>query len=425
MLTQKTVSVQEQGKIAKSVISIVANATPKQRYLALTTLSDELVAQKAKILTANSTDLELAKAKGQDHHVTERMVLTHERIRDIASSVRTVASLPDPVGQVLQERKLPNGMMLKKVRVPLGVLGVIFESRPNVTVDIASLAIKSGNAVIMRGSSVCINTNTVLTRIIRGALKQAGIHPDAVQLVEDTNRSAVNDMLKMNRHIDLLIPRGSAELVNMVAQNATMPAITGGIGVCHTYVDSHANTQMALDIVHNAKVQRYTVCNALDTLLVHSNIATTFIPLIAHKLLSSGVEIRGDSKVVNILHHNGITANVVSATEVDFGKEFLALVVSVKIVESIDDAIHHISHYGSGHSEAIVTDSQEHADKFLNQVDASAVFHNASTRYNDGGEFGLGAEVAISTSKFHARGPMGINEICSYKWLVLGSGNTR
>ena len=343
----------------------------------------------------------------------------------MANAARSISKLGDPIGEVLEQRNLPNGLHLERVRVPIGVIGVIYESRPNVTIDIATLCLKSGNAVILRGGKECILTNMTLATIIKDAVESAGIPSDIVQFIESTDRALVKEMLQMDEAIDLMIPRGSAELVNFVGQNARMPAITGGIGVCHTYVDADADLDNALEIVVNAKVQRPTVCNALDTVLVHQAVAHNFLPKLAHEFGIQNVELRADSRAMSILDALASGAEIKQAVSDDFGTEFLALIASVKIVDSIDEALTHISNYGSGHSEAIVSENNEVIERFLNEADASAVFANASTRFNDGGEFGLGAEVAISTNKLHARGPMGLKEITSYKWKIRGQGQVR
>ena len=336
-------------------------------------------------------------------------------------------TLPDPVGEILEMRVVPNGLQVGRRRVPLGVVGVIYESRPNVTVDISTLCLKSGNAVILRGGSDTINSNTALANVIREAVSDAGVTADAVQLFESTDRELVGRMLKAREYIDLLIPRGGQELINRVASDATMPAITGGVGVCHTYVDGEADLDKAADIVFNAKVQRYSVCNAMDTMIVHSSVAPGFLPVMADRFAEAGVEMRCDRRALSLI---GPTDGVgglktTAATEEDWSTEFLALISGVRVVDSLDEALEHIEKYGSGHSDAIVTEDYSAAMRFLDEVDSSAVFVNCSTRFNDGGEFGLGAEVAISTNKFHARGPMGLRELTSYKWTVMGNGQVR
>ena len=418
-------SLSEQAKAASSASGYLATATAEIKNTALIAIAEAVEANSTSILDANAEDLENAKRDGMDFHIRDRMTLNGNRVQDMANAARSISKLGDPIGEVLEQRNLPNGLHLERVRVPIGVIGVIYESRPNVTIDIATLCLKSGNAVILRGGKECILTNMTLATIIKDAVESAGIPSDIVQFIESTDRALVKEMLQMDEAIDLMIPRGSAELVNFVGQNARMPAITGGIGVCHTYVDADADLDNALEIVVNAKVQRPTVCNALDTVLVHQAVAHNFLPKLAHEFGIQNVELRADSRAMSILDALASGAEIKQAVSDDFGTEFLALIASVKIVDSIDEALTHISNYGSGHSEAIVSENNEVIERFLNEADASAVFANASTRFNDGGEFGLGAEVAISTNKLHARGPMGLKEITSYKWKIRGQGQVR
>ena len=418
-------SLSEQAKAASYASGYLATATAEIKNTALIAIAEAVEANSTSILDANAEDLENAKRDGMDFHIRDRMTLNGNRVQDMADAARSISKLEDPIGEVLEQRNLPNGLHLERVRVPIGVIGVIYESRPNVTIDIATLCLKSGNAVILRGGKECIQTNTSLATIVKDAVESAGIPSDVVQFIESTDRALVKEMLQMDEAIDLMIPRGSAELVNFVGQNARMPAITGGIGVCHTYVDADADLDNALEIVVNAKVQRPTVCNALDTVLVHQAVAHNFLPKLAHEFGIQNVELRADSRAMSILDALASGAEIKQAVSGDFGTEFLALIASVKIVDSIDEALTHISNYGSGHSEAIVSDNNEVIERFLNEADASAVFANASTRFNDGGEFGLGAEVAISTNKLHARGPMGLKEITSYKWKIRGQGQVR
>ena len=338
--------------------------------------------------------------------------------------MRGIAALPDPIGEMIDMRNVPNGLSVGKRRVPLGVIGAIYESRPNVTIDISSLCLKSGNAIILRGGSDAINSNTALASLVKDSIADAGIPDDAVQVMETTDRAVVGQMLKARGIIDLLIPRGSQALINRVAAEATIPAITGGVGVCHTYVDSHADIDMALDIVHNAKVSRPSVCNALDTVIVHSERAQAFLPALAKRWKDAGVEMRCDTRALSLLGAATGTRAVPVAEE-DWHTEHLSLTAGIRVVDSLDEALEHIDEYGSGHSEAIVTEDYAAAMRFLDEVDAGAVFVNASTRFNDGAQFGLGAEVAISTDKMHARGPMGLKELTSYKWTVLGNGHVR
>ena len=418
-------SLSEQAKAASYASGYLATATAEMKNTALIAIAEAVEANSTSILDANAEDLENAKRDGMDFHIRDRMTLNGNRVQDMADAARSISKLEDPIGEVLEQRNLPNGLHLERVRVPIGVIGVIYESRPNVTIDIATLCLKSGNAVILRGGKECIQTNTTLATIVKDAVESAGIPSDVIQFIESTDRALVKEMLQMDEAIDLMIPRGSAELVNFVGQNARMPAITGGIGVCHTYVDADADLDNALEIVVNAKVQRPTVCNALDTVLVHQAVAHNFLPKLAHEFGIQNVELRADSRAMSILDALASGAEIKQAVSDDFGTEFLALIASVKIVDSIDEALTHISHYGSGHSETIVSENNEVIERFLNEADASAVFANASTRFNDGGEFGLGAEVAISTNKLHARGPMGLKEITSYKWKIRGQGQVR
>ena len=391
---------------------------------ALQNVADGLKAREEEILAANEKDIANGRKRGLEEYFLDRLLLTPERLEGLASDVRGIAALPDPIGEVIDQRNMPNGMTVGKRRVPLGVIGAVYESRPNVTIDISSLCLKSGNAIILRGGSDAINSNTALASLVKDAIADAGIPDDAVQVMETTDRAVVGQMLKAKGIIDLLIPRGSQALINRVATEATIPAITGGVGVCHTYVDSEADLEMALDIVDNAKVSRPSVCNALDTVLVHSGRASSFLPALAKRWKEVGVEMRCDTRALSLLGTaNGSQA--VPVTEEDWMTEHLSLTAGVRVVDSLDEALEHIEVYGSGHSEAIVTEDYGAAMRFLDEVDAGAVFVNASTRFNDGGQFGLGAEVAISTDKMHARGPMGLKELTSYKWTVLGSGHIR
>ena len=415
------------GLAAKRAARELAKVTGGVRNRALLNIADRIVEQQETILDANRLDLDAGTEKGLPDYYLDRMMLNGERLEAIASDVRGVAGLPDPVGEVIEMKTVPNGLQVGRRRVPLGVVGVIYESRPNVTVDISTLCLKSGNAVILRGGSDTINSNTALANIIREAIADAGAPRNAVQLIESTDRELVGKMLEAREYIDLLIPRGGQELINRVARDAKMPAITGGVGVCHTYVDKEADLDMAMDIVFNAKVQRYSVCNAMDTLLVHSAVAPAYLPKMAGRFAEAGVEMRCDRRALSLIGpSNGSGAlQVIPASEDDWSTEFLALIAGVRVVDSLDDALDHIETYGSGHSDAIVTEDYSAAMRFVDEVDSSAVFVNCSTRFNDGGQFGLGAEVAISTNKFHARGPMGLKELTSYKWTVMGSGQVR
>jgi glutamate-5-semialdehyde dehydrogenase len=415
---------ESKGKAARNAGRALAKLSTTVKDRALLNIADALGSQQDRILAANEKDCDAGRQGGLTEAVLDRLLLDAQRLEGIAADVRDIAALPDPVGETLDMRTMPNGMQVGKVRVPLGVIGAIYESRPNVTVDISALCLKSGNAVILRGGKEAIHSNSALAALIIESVADAGVPRDAVQFVESTDRALVSHMLGMKDAIDLIIPRGGQDLVHRVAAEAAMPAITGGIGVCHTYVDRAADPKMAVEIVDNAKVQKPSVCNALDTLLVHSALAPTYLPLIAGRWAEAGVEMRCDRRALTILGPLE-SPHVIPATDDDWGAEFLSLTAAVKIVDSLDEALAHIENHGSGHSEAIVTEDYSAAMRFLNEVDAGAVMVNASTRFVDGGEFGLGAEVAISTNKMHARGPMGLRELTSYKWIVLGTGQVR
>ena len=412
------------GLAARAAARHLARLSTGVKDRALLNIADALKTRETEILEANRRDLQSGKEAGLSDAMLERLLLNSERLEGMAADVRTVTSLPDPVGETFDMRTLPNGLQVGRRRVPLGVIGAIYESRPNITVDISVLCFKSGNAVILRGGSEAIHSNTALANLVRDAIAEAGAPRDAVQFVGATDRALVEQMLAMKEHIDLLIPRGGADFVRYVGEKAQMPVITGGVGVCHTYVDKDANLESAVAIAYNAKVSRPTVCNALDTLLVHSEAAPKCLPAIAREWAKAGVEMHCDLRALSILGPSE-ALNLKPATEEDWGTEFLSLTASVKVVDSMDEALEHIEQYGSGHSEAIVTEDYSSAMRFLDDVDAAAVLVNASTRFTDGGQLGLGAEVAISTNKMHARGPMGLRELTSYKWTILGTGQVR
>ena len=412
------------GERARTAARMLAKLGTPAKNRALLNIADALLSRQEEVLEANRADYEAAKRKGPVEAPLDRLLLTPERLAAMADDVRNIQRLTDPVGEQFDVRTLPNGLILGKRRVPLGVIGAIYESRPNVTVDIAALCLKAGNAIILRGGTEAFNSNRALAGLIRDAIAEAGLPIDAVQVVENTDRAMVTQMLRMHQYIDLLIPRGGAGLIRLVAEEASMPAVTGGIGVCHTYVDAAADLGKAVAIAFNAKVQRPSVCNALDTLLVHSKVAPEFLPRIASEWLQAGVTLHADNRAMSILGPLEEPC-IVPAEECDWGNEYLSLDAAVKVVDSVDEAMLHIEEYGSGHSEAIVTDDYSAAMRFVDEVDAAAVFVNASTRFTDGAEFGLGAEVAISTDKMHARGPMGLREITSYKWTILGNGQVK
>ena len=412
------------GRAAKAASRRLAYLSAEVKNKALHNIANDLSAKKAEILAANEIDYKEAEASGMSAAMLDRLLLDSGRLESIAQDVLAVAALPDPVGEVFDMRTLPNGLQIGKKRVPLGVIGAIYESRPNVTIDISALCLKSGNAIILRGGREAIHSNSALAGVVQEASAKAGMPDGAMQFIENTDRALVDHMLKMGDTIDLLIPRGGAGLIKFVSENACMPVVTGGIGVCHTYVDKRADVDKAVAIAYNAKVQRPTVCNALDTLLVHAEIAERCLPLIAAEWAKAGVEMHVDERSSFILEpHSGLS--LVPSADEDWGREFLSLTAAVKVVDSLDEALEHIERYGSGHSEAIITDDYPAAMRFLNEVDAACVYVNASTRFTDGGQFGLGAEVGISTQKFHARGPLGLKELTTYKWIIFGSGQVR
>ena len=412
------------GRAAKAASRRMAYLSTDIKNKALQNIANDLLARKGEILAANKKDYNKAKASGMGAALLDRLMLNKSRLEGIAADTRAVAALNDPVGETFDMRTMSNGLQIGKKRVPIGVIGAIYESRPNVTVDIASLCLKSGNAVILRGGKETINSNTAIVRVIQDACKKAGMPEGCVQFIDNTDHALVNHMLKMNDVIDLIVPRGGAGLIRSVKENATMAVVSGGIGVCHTYIDKSADIKKAVAIIYNAKVQRPTVCNALDTVLVHADIAKSYLPKMAKELNKAKVELHGDRRTLAILKTDK-SLKLIPAVEKDWGKEFLALTAAVKVVNSLDEALEHIEKYGSGHSEAIVTEDYQSAIRFLNEVDAACVYVNASTRFTDGGQFGLGAEVGISTQKLHARGPMGLKELTTYKWIILGSGQVR
>ena len=412
------------GKNARLASKVISNLSAEKTNLLIKNIAKELINQSSQIIDKNKLDIEAAQSKGMSAAMIDRLVLNEERITQISNDVLAVSKLDDVVGEIIDHKVMDNGLDVSRIRVPLGVIGVIYESRPNVTIDIACLCIKSGNAVILRGGSESINSNLILAQIIQKVLSDMSLSTEIVQLVQSTDRSLINEMLRLDECIDLMIPRGGQELVNMVAKNASMPSITGGVGVCHTYIDESANWNDAVEIVNNAKVQRPYVCNAMDTVLIHSKIASDLLPEIASRLSQSNVEFRCDSRSFDILK-NVKNAKTTLASDQDWDTEFLDLIAGVKVVDSLDMALDHIDAHGTGHSEAIITNNSDSISRFRNEVDASAVMINSSTRFNDGGQLGLGAEVAISTNKLHARGPMGLRELMSYKWIVQGDGQIR
>ena len=413
------------AKAAKAASRRLAYLSTEIKNKALSNIAGDLLAKSDDILAANKLDYEEASASGMSAAMLDRLLLTAERLQSMAQDVLAVAALPDPVGEVFEMRTLPNGLLIGKKRVPLGVIGAIYESRPNVTIDISSLCLKSGNALVLRGGKESIHSNSALAKLVQQAATRAGVPDGAIQFIENTDRALVNQLLKMGAYIDMVVPRGGAGLIKFVKENAVMPVVAGGIGVCHTYVDKGADIDKAVAIAFNAKVQRPTVCNALDSLLVHKDIAENYLPRAAAELAKAGVEMHCDERALSILKQDSADLRLVPATDEDWGKEFLSLVIAIKVVASLDEALGHIEKYGSGHSEAIVTEDYGAAMRFLNETDAACVYVNASTRFTDGAQFGLGAELGISTQKMHARGPIGLKEITSYKWIIFGNGQVR
>ena len=412
--------VEQLGANAKAVAVTLASASPKLKNDALAAIADALIARTDEIIKANAVDLENAVKNNMSKAMQDRLLLNADRIKGIADGVRKLISLDEVVGMVDEGFVRPNGLRIRKTRVPLGVIGIIFESRPNVTVDAATLCLKAGNCVILRGGKEAFSSNVCLTNIMRDAVAAAGLPADVVQLVQDTTRESSNQLMKLSQYLDVLIPRGGAGLINAVAQNATVPVIRTGTGNCHVFVDESADLEMAVNIVDNGKTQRPSVCNAVESVLIHRAVAEKFLPMMKAKLDEHNVTLHGDANTQNILGECVLPAN-----EDDYANEYLDYQLAVKIVENVDEAIAHIGQYGTNHSECIVTKSLDNANRFQREVDAAAVYVNASTRFTDGGEFGFGAEIGISTQKLHARGPMGLMELTTVKDLIDGDGQIR
>lgn len=419
------VDLQEMGRAARTASYDLATRTTAEKNEALLAIADELEAQSATILRENELDIAAAREQGLSEALIDRLLLTPSRITALATDTRRIVDLPDPVGEDIESRVLPNGLRLSRRRIPIGVLGVIYEARPNVTIDIATLSLKTGNAAILRGGKETLRSNLALVKVIRSALKNIGFAESAVQYIDDPDRALVAQMLRLDAYIDMIIPRGGAGLHRLCREESTIPVITGGIGICHIYVDESADLEDAVDIIENAKVQRPSVCNALDTLLVHPSIAAEFLPLVAQRLAINNVELRASGSALAILKRNGHGAAIVTAGSEDFDQEWLSLILGIKVVDGLEDAIAHIRAHSTEHSESILTNDWHNANRFVDAINSSAVFVNASTRFNDGGQFGLGAEVAVSTQKLHARGPMGLEELTTYKWVCFGEGQIR
>ena len=411
-------ALQETGQKAVQAKYEVQKLSEKEKNRALLTIAESLVTETDRILAANEKDLARAEEKGMKAGLIDRLRLTEERIKGMAEGIEKVTQLPDPVGELLETIHRPNGLVIEKRRVPLGVVGIIYESRPNVTADAFSLCFKSGNAVILKGGSDALYSNKAIVSVIREGLEKSGVTEDAISFIDTTDRAVTMEFMKMKEYVDVLIPRGGAGLIRSVVENSTIPVIETGTGNCHIYIDEDADLAKAIPIIINAKTQRLGVCNACESLVVHEKIREKLLPDLAKALSEKSVEIRGDEKIGEVI-------NCVPATEEDYGTEYLDAIISMKTVKNVDEAIAHINKYNTKHSEAIITENREHAEKFLNEVDAACVYVNASTRFTDGFEFGFGAEIGISTQKLHARGPMGLRELTSYKYRITGNGQIR
>ena len=407
------------GMRAKKAAKTVQYLGQTQKNMGLRMAADELIAQQEYILEENEKDIREAQENGMKPSLVDRLCLNRERVEGMAEGLRQIGELPDPIGEVISMNERPNGLKIGRRRVPLGVVGIIYESRPNVTADAFGLCLKTGNVTILRGGKDAIHSNVAISKVLKEGLKKAGITEDAVILVEDTSREHVDEMMRLRDYIDVLIPRGGKQLIDNVVNHSTVPVIETGTGNCHIYVDEYADVEMAANIIENAKTQRTGVCNACESLVVHEKIAEKALPLICQRLLAKGVEIRGDERA------RAIIPEMKAATEEDWGTEYLDLIISVKTVDSFGEAVEHINHYNTGHSEAIITNDYQNALKFQDYIDAAAVYVNASTRFTDGFEFGFGAEIGISTQKLHARGPMGLEALTTTKYIIFGNGQIR
>ncbi len=407
------------GKNARNAEVLVRNLSANEKNEVLLKVAEALTENADTLTAANALDVENGRKNNMPEALVDRLLLTGDRISGMAEGLRQVAALEDPVGEVLGMKKRPNGLMIGQKRVPLGVIGIIYEARPNVTADAFALCFKTGNVVILKGGSDAIHSNEAIVKCIREVLREQGITEDAIQLITDTSRETTAEFMKMNQYVDVLIPRGGRGLIKAVVENSTIPVIETGTGNCHIYVDETADLQMAADIIMNAKTQRVGVCNACESVLVHEKVKDEFLPVLARRLQEKQVEIRADEAACELI------PGAVHATEEDWGREYLDYILSLKVVSSVEEAISHINQYNTGHSEAIITNNYEHAQKFLDQVDAAAVYVNASTRFTDGFEFGFGAEIGISTQKLHARGPMGLLALTTTKYIIYGNGQIR
>ena len=413
---------------AKNATRQMAHASTEAKNIALKAIANNLEQSQNDILSANERDINEGHNNGLNSALIDRLTLTPERLDAMAADVINIASLPDPIGERFDSQVLENGLQIERQRVPIGVLGVIYESRPNVTIDVTALAIKTGNVVLLRGGSETMHSNRVLVNLVQQALCDADLPESSVQFIDDRDRKYVAELLKLHEYVEMIIPRGSNTLHTFCRENSTIPVITGGIGICHLYVDESADINLTLPVIENAKVQRPSVCNALDTLLVHEAIAADLIPRIVGQLGESGVTFRADNQVLSILEKAGLSsdsAKVQLAGPDDFDIEWLSLVLGIKIVKNLDEAIEHIHKHSTNHSDGILTETDKHAERFVTEIDSAAVYVNSSTRFTDGGQLGLGAEVAVSTQRLHARGPMGLPELSTYKWVVRGSYTSR
>lgn len=422
-MTEQSAQLVEMGKAARAASRVLGVLTSERKNAAILSIAAELEAQAATVLAQNALDIADGRAKGLSDALLDRLLLTETRVAALAADARNVAALPDPVGAEFESRLLPNGLRLSKRRIPIGVLGVIYEARPNVTIDIATLCLKTGNATILRGGSETLRSNLALVQVIQAGLQKAGLPLAAVQTIADPDRALVSQLLRLDRYVDMIIPRGGGGLHKLCREQASIPVITGGVGICHLYVDETADQAKALPVIENAKIQRPSVCNSLDTVLVNRAVAGEFLPKLAARMGKVNVELRAMPDALP--HLQGQGATVLPAGPEDFDTEWMTLILGVKIVDSLDEAVAHIQDHSMDHSDGILTTSLENATRFVNAVNSSAVFVNASTRFNDGGQFGLGAEVAVSTQKLHARGPMGLAELTTYKWICVGDGHVR
>ncbi len=411
----------EMGKTARRAARQLARASTAQKNAALLAIAACLESEADSILAANDLDLADARARDIGEALLDRLSL-YSRLAGIAADVRSVVALPDPVGETIDQETLPNGLRVSRRRTPIGVLGVIYEARPNVTVDVAALCVKTSNAVILRGGSETLRSNRALVKVIREALHAAGLPPDAVQFIDDPDRRYVGELLRLNEYVDMIIPRGGASLHQFCRENSTIPVITGGLGICHLYVDASADLDAALNVIFNAKTQRPSVCNALDTILVQESIASDFLPRVLDHLGKHGVSFRADPAAFGLI---GADARVTAAGPDDFDTEWMNLTLGIRVVDGVETAIEHIQTHSTGHSDGILTRDRVQAAHFVDEIDSAAVYVNASTRFTDGGQLGLSAEIAVSTQKLHARGPMGLRELTSYKWIVEGDGHVR